>query len=88
MILVRKKKSKFNITFSRKLIIVLVVLIRKLSLCQLPRVHWIIIQEVSSLHCPLLRYRIDLGWKCNFNIRGIKLQVLLHFSNMLIKSTG
>ena len=61
-------------------------MIRKLSSCQLLRVHWIIIQKVTSLYRPLLKYRIDFAWKCNFNIRTIKLQVLSHFLNMLIKS--
>ena len=64
----------------------MVVLTRKLSLCRLLRVHWIIIQKVTSSYRPLLKYRVDLAWKCNFNIRGIKMQVLSHFSNMLIKS--
>ena len=70
------------------LIIVLIVLTRKLSLCRLLRVHWIIIQKVASLYRPLLKYRIDFTWKCNFNIRGIKLQVISHFSNMLLKKKG
>ena len=47
---------------------------------------FIIIQKVTSLCRPLLKYRIDFAWKCNFNIRSIKLQVLSHFLNMLIKS--
>ena len=59
---------------------------RKLSLCQLLHIHWIIIHNVTSLYLPLLKYRIYSAWKCNFNTRGIKLQVLSHFSNMLIKS--
>ena len=35
----KKKKLKFYIIFSRKLIIVLVVLTQKISLCQLFRLH-------------------------------------------------
>ena len=82
-----KKKNQNSIQFfSRKLKIVLVDLTRKLSLCQLFRVHWIIIQKVTSLYRPLLKYWIDFSWKCNFNIRGIKLQAFSHFLNMLIKS--
>ena len=37
----------------------------------------------TGLYRPLLKYRIDFAWKCNFNIRNIKLQVLSHFLNML-----
>ena len=39
----------------------------------------------TGLYRPLLKYRIDFAWKCNFNIRNIKLQVLSHFLNMLKK---
>ena len=72
--------------FSRKLIIVLVVLTQKISFCQLFRLHLIIIQKVTSLYRPLLKHRIDFARKCNINVRSIKLQVLSHFFNLLIKS--
>ena len=77
--------SKFYIIFFQK-VDNCKLMTRKLSLCQLLRVHSMIIQKVTSLYRPLLKYRIDFAWKCNFDIRIIKLQILSHFSNMLIKS--
>ena len=64
--------SKFYIAFFQK-VDNCKLITRKLSLCQLLRVHWIIIQKVTSLYRPLLKYWIDFAWKCNFNIRSINL---------------